>query len=116
MGTTLIGPFDSLLWQRKRAEQLLGFTYRVEIYVPPKKRVFGYYVCPILHHGRLIGRLDPKLHRKTGVLEIRGLFAEPDTVADSTLRLGLRETLESLASFLHATDLQLPADTGGLIR
>ena len=58
-GTTLVCPFDSLLWQRDRAEDLLGFRYRIEIYVPRPKRRFGYYVMPILHEGRLVGRLDP---------------------------------------------------------
>jgi len=107
-GTTLICPFDSLLWQRKRAEELLNFTYRLEIYTPPRNRIFGYYVCPILHNGRLIGRLDPKMHRATGNLEVKQLFLEHETVIDTSLRTGLRETLASLASLLGATTLQVP--------
>ena len=70
-GTTLICPFDSLLWQRSRAEDLLRFRYRVELYVPPEKREFGYYVMPILHDGKLVGRLDPEFHRDRRELEIR---------------------------------------------
>ena len=69
VGTTLLCPFDSLLWQRQRAEDLLGFRYRIEIYTPPAKREFGYYTLPILHDGSLVGRLDPKLHRDRDQLE-----------------------------------------------
>jgi uncharacterized protein len=107
-GTTLLCPFDSLLWQRRRAEDLLGFTYRVEIYVPKKDRVYGYYAMPILHCGRLVGRLDPKLHRDRGVLEIKSVHLEPGIPDSAGLRRGLEETLEDLATFVGATDLQVP--------
>ena len=105
-GTTLICPFDSLLWQRQRAEDLLQFTYRLEIYVPPAKRVFGYYVCPVLHHGRLVGRTDLKLHRKKQTLEVKRLFWESGFEAGPSFRVAFRDTLESLASFLGAADIQ----------
>lgn len=107
-GTTLICPFDSLLWQRKRAADLLGFEYRVEIYVPAKKRRFGYYVMPILHHGRLVGRLDPKLHRDQERLEVRALFLEPGQRRAQALKRGLGEALESLAAFVGARRIELP--------
>ena len=106
-GTTLVCPFDSLLWQRQRAEDLLNFSYRIEIYVPQSKRVFGYYVCPILHNGRLVGRLDPKMHRNTGILEVKRVHLEPGFKPDGSFRAGLRDTLESLAAFLGATDIQM---------
>ncbi len=106
-GTTLVCPFDSLLWQRKRAEDLLSFRYRIEIYVPPAKRVYGYYVCPILHNGQLVGRLDPKMHRATGILEIKRVFIEPGVTADASLHTGLRDALESLATFLNATNIRV---------
>jgi uncharacterized protein len=105
-GTTLLCPFDSLLWERRRAEELLGFHYRVEIYVPPAKRVYGYYTLPILHEGRLVGRLDPKLHRDRGVLEIKSVHLEPGVPDSAALRAGLRGALESLAAFVGATDLE----------
>lgn len=107
-GTTLICPFDSLLWQRKRAEDLLGFRYRVEIYIPQAKREFGYYVLPILHEGRLVGRLDPKLHRDRGELEIMALFLEEGVTWSSELRRGLRATLEDLAEFTGAKKVTAP--------
>jgi len=107
-GTTLLCPFDSLLFQRKRAEELLGFVYRVEIYVPEPKREYGYYVLPILHDGRLVGRLDPKLHRDRGLLEIKALYLEPGFEAGASFVAGLRETLASLAEFVGAADLAVP--------
>ena len=105
-GTTLLCPFDSLLWQRQRAEDLLGFHYRVEIYVPPAKRIFGYYTMPILHDGRLVGRLDPKLHRDRGVLEIKSIHLEPGVERSTALRSGIEESLEDLAKFVGATDIE----------
>ena len=107
-GTTLLCPFDSLLWQRGRAEDLLDFRYRIEIYVPPARREFGYYVLPILHDGRLVGRLDPKLHRDRSVLEIKSLYLEEGFHDGSGFLAGLRDSLASLAEFVGAIDLKLP--------
>jgi len=109
-GTTLLSPFDSLLWQRGRAEELLDFAYRVEIYIPPPRREYGYYVLPILHDGRLVGRLDPKLHRARSALEVRTLHLEPGFEATTGFVAGLRDALESLAVFVGADDLRLPRD------
>ncbi len=114
-GTTLISPFDSLLWQRGRAEELLGFQYRIEIYVPPAKRRFGYYVLPILHHGRLVGRLDPKLHRDRGELEIKAIFLEPGFRRDLRFERGLGEAISSLGEFVGAERLTLPEGWRGII-
>ncbi|HEX6042487.1 winged helix-turn-helix domain-containing protein [Longimicrobium sp.] len=75
--TTLLSPFDPLIWDRKRASEVFGFDYRIEVYVPGPKRVYGYYVLPILHRGRLVGRLDAKAHRKDGVFEVKALYLEP---------------------------------------
>lgn len=108
IGTTLLCPFDSLLWQRGRAEELLGFHYRVEIYVPEPKRRFGYYVMPILHHGKLVGRLDPKLHRSDGRLEVKSLYFEEGFRPNAQFKRRLNERLEGLADFLGASILQVP--------
>lgn len=75
--TTLLSPFDPLVWDRGRASEMFGFEYRIEVYTPAPKRIYGYYVLPILHRGRLIGRLDPKAHRKDGVFEVRKIHFEP---------------------------------------
>ncbi len=105
-GTTILCPFDSLFWQRRRAEELLGFSYRVEIYVPRNKRVHGYYTMPILHEGRLVGRLDPKLHRDRAVLEIRSIHLEPGVERSDRLRAALWGALDDLAAFLGARDIE----------
>jgi uncharacterized protein YcaQ len=75
--TTLLSPFDPLVWDRGRASEMFGFEYRIEVYTPAPKRVYGYYVLPILHRGKLVGRLDPKAHRKEGVFEVRKVHFEP---------------------------------------
>lgn len=75
--TTLLSPFDPLVWDRRRASEMFGFDYRIEVYTPGPKRVYGYYVLPILHRGTLIGRLDAKAHRKEGVFEVKALYLEP---------------------------------------
>jgi len=107
-GTTLLCPFDSLLWRRERAEELLGFHYRVEIYTPAAKRRYGYYVMPILHAGRLVGRLDPKLHRERGELEIKSIHLEEDFRRSRVFENALAETLHDLADFLSATSVRWP--------
>ena len=65
-GTTLLSPFDSLLWHRERVSRLFGFDYRIEVYTPGPKRTHGYYSLPIYHDGMLIGRLDAKAHPPSG--------------------------------------------------
>jgi uncharacterized protein YcaQ len=77
LGTTLLSPFDSLLWYRGRVARLFGFDYRIEVYTPGHKRVHGYYTLPILHHGHLIGRVDAKSHRAERRLEIHHVHFEP---------------------------------------
>ena len=75
--TTLLSPFDNLIWNRGRMEELWGFHYRIEVYTPAPKRVYGYYSMPILHRGKLVGRLDPSLDRKNRLLTVRKIFLEP---------------------------------------
>jgi uncharacterized protein YcaQ len=74
--TTLLSPFDPLLYDRTRAQSLWSFPYKLEIYVPAAKREFGYFVLPILHRDRLVGRIDPLFDRKAGVLRVREVYAE----------------------------------------
>ncbi|EYC51927.1 hypothetical protein AZ34_13235 [Hylemonella gracilis str. Niagara R] len=75
--STLLSPFDPVVWDRKRAVELFDFDYRLECYTPAEKRKYGYFVLPILSRGKLVGRLDAKAHRKQGVFEVKALYLEP---------------------------------------
>lgn len=71
--SAVLSPFDPVVWDRKRAEQLFDFSYRLECYTPAPKRQYGYFVLPLLHRGQLVGRMDAKMHRQTGILEVISL-------------------------------------------
>ena len=104
--TVLLGPFDPLIGDRERTETLFDFRFRLEIYVPAAKREWGYYVMPILHGDRLIGRIDPGYDRKRRVLEVHAIYAEPDAPADAWP--AVRATLDDLAAWLGAEGIVLP--------
>lgn len=73
----VLSPFDPALRDRARAERLFGFYYRIEVFVPADKRIFGYYVFPLLEGDRLVGRVDMKAHRDAGELRVTAVWPEP---------------------------------------
>ena len=127
-GTTLLSPFDSLLWYRDRVARLFGFEYRIEVYTPGPKRVHGYYTLPILHDGHLIGRLDAKTHRAEKRLEVRHAHFEPwlakeqaspldGEVLDPDAALdGVAQAIVSLGVFVGAERITLDRVTPGRLR
>lgn len=100
--TTLLSPFDNLICDRDRTEQLFDFFFRIEIYVPKPKRQYGYYVLPILHHDRLIGRVDAAMDRKNQQLQINAVYAEASAPLDAETGYAVQTAIEELASFLGA--------------
>lgn len=100
--TTLLTPFDSLICDRKRTKELFGFDFTIECYLPPAKRKYGYYLLPILHRGRLVGRIDAKAHRKEGKFEVIGLFWEPDATIDEQVRIEVKYAIQRCANW-HGT-------------
>jgi uncharacterized protein YcaQ len=100
--TTLLSPFDPVVWDRARTSELFGFEYRIEVYTPAARRRYGYYSLPILHRGALVGRLDAKAHRKQGLFEVKVLHLEPDLPVTGDLASGLASALRGCAHW-HGT-------------
>ncbi len=97
--TSILSPFDPLISDRARTKDLFDFEYSIECYTPAPKRKYGYFVLPILHRGRLIGRLDAKAWRKEGRLQVISLFLEPGISINAGLIKALAKTLRSYANW-----------------
>ena len=100
-GTTLLSPFDRLIHDRKRLEALFDFHYRIEIYVPKAERKYGYFVLPVLHNDRIVGRIDPEVDRASGVLRVNAVHWEGAPVA-------IEKPVRALARFLGVAGIQWP--------
>jgi uncharacterized protein YcaQ len=112
--SAVLSPFDPVVWDRKRAEQLFNFSYRLECYTPAPKRQYGYFVLPLLHKGQLVGRMDAKMHRKTGTLDIIALYLEDGVKTTATLEKGLSSAISEFARWQGANSVTLGRMPDGL--
>lgn len=110
--TTLLSPFDTLIRDRTRAEALFGMRYRIEIYYPPAKRIYGYFAMPILHEDELIARVDPRVDRAAETLVINAIHLEPGPKRGRDAGRAVARALEDLAQFTGASRVKIPAGVG----
>ncbi|TMV65312.1 winged helix-turn-helix domain-containing protein, partial [Thioclava sp. BHET1] len=108
--TRILSPFDPALRDRKRAERLFGFHYRIEVFVPEPQRKYGYYVFPVLEGARLIGRVDAKADRATGQLNVRAFWPERGLRASGQRIKKLETALDRLARFAGCDSVSYAAD------
>ncbi|MFM9434851.1 uncharacterized protein ACFDR9_001913 [Janthinobacterium sp. CG_23.3] len=97
--TTILSPFDPVVWDRRRALELFGFDYRLECYTPAEKRRYGYFTLPILRRGALVGRVDAKAHRGDGVFELKSLALEPGVRLSARFTADVAGALQRLANW-----------------
>ncbi|MDE2409217.1 MAG: YcaQ family DNA glycosylase [Actinomycetales bacterium] len=112
--TTILSPFDPVVWNRDRATRLFDFDYKIEIYVPQDKRVFGYYSLPILHNRKLVGRIDLKSDRQAGILVSQAAWAEEwaDAKQIDSIAAGLAKNLREAQKWQGLASIRVePAGT-----
>ncbi|MGM9465919.1 winged helix-turn-helix domain-containing protein [Streptomyces murinus] len=98
--TTLLSPFDSLIWERARTERIFGFTHRLEAYTPKPKRVYGYFAMPVLAGGRLVGRVDPAREGRT-------LVARQVTLDGPRAVPAVAQALLAAATWVNCTNVRV---------
>lgn len=99
--TTLVSPFDPVIYDRERTERLFGFRYKLEMYVPKTERRFGHFVLPIVHDRRLVGRLDSARDRKTNELVVNKLHWESGKAPSAAARKAVDQAITELAGFVR---------------
>ena len=105
--TTFLSPFDPIVSDRERTLTLFNFDYKMEAYKPAKKRIYGYFCLPILHQGRLIGRLDPKADRKRKQMDIKKIYLEEGVEINDALVTALKTTLTQFATWHGMSSLNI---------
>ena len=96
--TALLSPFDRLVYDRARAQELFDFEYTLEMYKPAAKRRWGYFALPVLHHDRLVGKVDATADRKAGVLRVNAIHE--DVKFTRAIAKGVQAELDDLATWL----------------
>ncbi|MEP2827558.1 crosslink repair DNA glycosylase YcaQ family protein [Parvibaculum sp.] len=108
-GIRFLSPFDPAIRDRKRALRLFGFDYRIEVFVPEKKRQYGYYVLPMMEGDRFIGRADMKAHRAEDRIEMKGLWLEPGVKLTGSREKQIRSAFATLARFTGTATIEADA-------
>ncbi len=116
MKAKILSPFDNLIIQRKRMQNLFGFDYFLECYHPAIKRKYGYFVLPILWKGKLVARMDCKADRKAGVFHIKNIALEPTLKRIEPFALALSKELASFMTFNGCNDVQIHKATPNTFR
>jgi hypothetical protein len=112
---TFLAPLDPLIWDRRLLRDVFGFDYIWEVYVPAAKRKHGYYVLPLLFDDRIVGRIEPRLERKTGTLTILGVWFEPgfSPMEEPHFILSLAVALRAYRELVGARKLSWPRTRPG---
>ncbi|CAB4363043.1 unannotated protein [freshwater metagenome] len=108
----MLSPFDPVCWNRSRSERLFNFHYRIEIYTPAHRRVYGYYVLPVLCGDSLVGRVDLEADRQNSTLLVHAAYAEPGVATDA-VALRVVAELPSMAAWLGLERVEI-SDRGDL--
>jgi uncharacterized protein YcaQ len=115
--TTFLSPFDNLWWANRRDVQFWGFHQSLEAYLPAPKRIYGYFCLPILQRDKLVGRFDPKLERKAGILRLKAMYLEPGIQPDEEIVNDIARSMRDFMAFHAAKELVIeccePEDFAG---
>ena len=104
--TALLSPFDRLVHDRVRTEELFDFEYTLEMYKPEAKRRWGYFALPVLHHDRLVGKVDAKADHKSSVLRVNAIHE--DVKFTRAMTKAVQAELEDLGSWLGLAEVESP--------
>jgi uncharacterized protein YcaQ len=109
-----LAPLDNLMWDRRLLEELFDFYYRWEVYTPPSKREYGYYVLPVLYGDRFVARFEPVRQKKSGSLTIKNWWWESGANLTGEMCTALEESLERFSIYLNISQISFNGQTFSL--